>query len=148
MLESNSYQQKIIEAYRTTKSNIVIDAAPGSGKTTILLELFKFISPYRKAIFLAFNKSIVAELKSKIPLHIRCNTLHSLGYRCLLKYYKQKLVLNENKTFILIIKRLKNKVETWSEIPKSKINASVVPSLFITFIDIKLFILCRNALQR
>lgn len=118
----NEFQNKIIEAYRYTNKNLVVEAAPGSGKTTILLELLKFVNPIRKVIFLAFNKSIVNELKDRVPINIKCNTLHSLGYKCLIRHYKEKLILNENKTFILIKKKLKDKISTWQEIPSSKIN--------------------------
>ena len=45
--------------------NIVVQACPGSGKTTTILQLLNYTPSYRKVILLAFNKSIVEELNEK-----------------------------------------------------------------------------------
>ena len=106
MAELSIYQQAIKEAYTQTKDNLVVEACPGSGKTFTLLLLAKETSRLKKSIFLAFNKSIAEELKSKLPSHIQSMTLHSLGMRSLLKHYGSSLKVNENKTFILARKKL------------------------------------------
>lgn len=94
-------QIKIFEEYENTNNNLAIEAAPGSGKTTTLLELLKRTPPHLKSVFLAFNKSIANELQSKVPSGTDVFTLHSLGYRTLLKNTNQRYKLNELKNWII-----------------------------------------------
>ena len=94
-------QLKIFETYENTNSNICISAAPGSGKTTTLVEILKRTPPHKRCIFLAFNKSIQMELERKVPENTDALTLHSLGYRTLLKYSHNKYKLSELKNWIL-----------------------------------------------
>lgn len=101
MFKPSNHQKLIFNTFNNTNQNIVVQAAPGSGKTTTLLELLKFVKNPRDAIFFAFNKSIVEELKSRVPDGIKCMTMHSFGYSCLFQYYKETLVLNKNKTYLL-----------------------------------------------
>lgn len=94
-------QLKIFEAYEDTKQNIAISAAPGAGKTTTLIELLKRTLPTKKCVFLAFNKSIQQELEKKTPDNVDTFTLHSIGYRTLLKNAHNRYKLSEIKNWIL-----------------------------------------------
>ena len=104
-MKLSKYQQTIEEAYRNTNCNLVINACPGSGKTTTLVRLAKQTPIASKSIFLAFNKSIQEELSKKLPFNIKAKTLHSLGMSTLLKYLGISLVVNEAKTFLLVRKQ-------------------------------------------
>lgn len=94
-------QLKIFETYKNTNSNIAISAAPGSGKTTTLVEILRRTSPHKRCIFLAFNKSIQMELERRVPENTDALTLHSLGYRTLLRNAHNKYKLSELKNWIL-----------------------------------------------
>lgn len=62
--------------------NAVLKACAGSGKTTTLVNALKLIDPELKTLFLAFNKTIVDELKVKIGKmkNVSIGTVHSVGY--------------------------------------------------------------------
>ena len=75
----SKYQQAILDGFKKTKGNMLINALAGSGKTFLLVELSKLISTY--SVFVAFNKSIQEELKSRITNpKFKVYTLNGLGY--------------------------------------------------------------------
>ena len=95
----SKYQNDIFD-YATSldAGSFAINAVAGSGKTTTEIECARRIAakyPEETILFLAFNKSIVEELKERTKEFpgIRCNTLHSLGMGIL---YRSKLTLNLN----------------------------------------------------
>lgn len=103
MFKPSKYQQDIFYTYRTTDKNIIVQACPGSGKTTTILQLLNFVPSYRKVILLAFNKSIVEELNSKVNRpNIKISTLHSIGLGCLRQKYGSNIQIVENKSYRLI----------------------------------------------
>lgn len=106
-MEYSKYQLDIFNAYEKTNSNIVVSARAGSGKTSTLLELLKRKKVYRKAIFLAFNKSIAEELKSRVPFGVDVMTIHSYGAKLLFKYWNGNVNVKPNKVFSYGIKFLK-----------------------------------------
>lgn len=103
-MELSSYQKTIKDVFQKTSSNMVIDAAPGSGKTFMLCLLAKLVPVSIPTIFLAFNKSIAEELGRKLPFNVKAMTLHSLGMRTLMSVMHMRLVVNADKTFTLCIK--------------------------------------------
>lgn len=78
-MEPSKYQKKIYKWVTTGKGNCIIQAVAGSGKTTTIIEASKLIPTDKQSIFLAFNKAIANELKSRLPQNIQACTLHSLG---------------------------------------------------------------------
>jgi superfamily I DNA/RNA helicase len=103
-MQISQCQKVINDTWQNTRSNLAVEAGPGSGKTTTLLMLAKNTPSWKRSIFLCFNKSIQLELERKLPPHIISSTLHSLGMKQLLSYYKVSLKVNEMKTFLLIVK--------------------------------------------
>lgn len=97
----SKYQDKIYEEFNKTNHSIAISAVPGSGKTSTLLQLLKLVPRTKKTLFVAFNKSISDEIQIKVDERIRVSTLHSLGYKTLLKNTDHQFELNQSKTFIL-----------------------------------------------
>ncbi|HNQ20280.1 MAG TPA: AAA family ATPase, partial [Bacteroidales bacterium] len=95
----SKYQQAIFDTYKNTKHNIAISAVPGSGKSTTIIELLKFVPYNRDAIFLAFNKSIVEELEKKVPQRVDVMTIHSLGAKALFREFKGQVEVSEYKIF-------------------------------------------------
>lgn len=85
------YQEDVFSLFTERTGNGVVEAVAGSGKTTTLVEGMKrwtAINPKQKGAFVCFNKSIATELQSKVPAGIEASTLHSLGYRAVLKTFK------------------------------------------------------------
>lgn len=68
--------------------NIIIEAVAGAGKTSTIVEALKLIQPGKKVVFLAFNTSIVQELKTRVPNHVDVMTLNGLGWRAYLAHAK------------------------------------------------------------
>jgi superfamily I DNA/RNA helicase len=95
----SKYQNNIFEyATALDSGSFAICAVAGSGKTTTEIECARRIAakyPEESILFLAFNKSIVEELKTKTKEFpgIRCYTLHSLGLATL---FRSKMKLNVN----------------------------------------------------
>lgn len=83
MFVPSIYQKKIFDWFKDPSGPIVISAVAGSGKTTSLVEGFKRMTKPGNRMFAAFNSSIVAELKKRLPASVNCQTIHSLGYQTL-----------------------------------------------------------------
>ena len=72
-----------------TFGSFTVSAVPGSGKTTTIVECANLVGNTGLSIlFLAFNKSIVTELRNKLPNSVDCKTLHSHGFRALMRAIK------------------------------------------------------------
>lgn len=87
------YQERILDYVRNNRGNLIIEAKAGSGKTSTLKLLADEIvnKQKKKCLFLAFNKSIADELRTKIggdSCEVR--TLHSLGHTFLRSYCYKK----------------------------------------------------------
>lgn len=74
--EWSSFQTQIFEACRDTPSNILVQAVAGSGKTTTIVEATRHVEG--STLFLAFNKAIAEELRSRVSCD--CKTLNALGH--------------------------------------------------------------------
>lgn len=108
----SKYQLDFWDAVEHEKHNVLLKAVPGSGKTFSLVEALKRIPKYKKTIFLAFSKAIQLELQSRVPDHVDCMTLHSLGYKAISAHFKTRLKLDSYKSFKFsdgLVKELKNK---------------------------------------
>ena len=102
----SKYQETFFNKLTNSKSNLVVQATPGSSKSTILVEGAKRINPTAKVLFVAFNKSIVEELQKKLPARVKCSTLHAMGNSALYAKFKH-LKLTESKTLIFVNYRIK-----------------------------------------
>ncbi len=111
-MKHSPYQQAFYEAVQSTNDNIMLQACPGSGKTTTGLEVMKFIPRYKKTAFLAFSKAIQLELASRVPEHVECMTMHSAGYKAIYNHFKRPLKVDALKTFKVaepFVKNIKTK---------------------------------------
>lgn len=77
----SKYQAAVYSFIEEGTGNAVINAVAGSGKSTTLVEALKRIPPHQTVLFLAFNKSIVEELKIKVGKmsNVQIYTLHGMG---------------------------------------------------------------------
>ena len=116
-MEPSEYQRAIFDTFNNTKENINISAVAGSGKTTVLLELLKFVPKNKSALFVAFNNSVVDELKKRTgeQPNIEISTIHSYGWRSILMRYRQA-TMKPKKVFGKIEMVLKQ----YPEIPTKK----------------------------
>jgi hypothetical protein len=65
----------------STGGSLRINAFAGSGKTSTLQMLAH--SSDRRGQYIAFNKSIVTDAKTKFPQTVNCSTTHGLAYRAI-----------------------------------------------------------------
>lgn len=79
MFKPSPQQAAIFDWIENGTGNGIIEAVAGSGKTTTLVQGVDRMQG--SVIFLAFNKKIVEELKTRIG--DRANTFHSVGFRAL-----------------------------------------------------------------
>lgn len=81
----SEYQAQFYDWIENGSGNAVIDAKAGSGKTHSMLEALSLIDKSKTKLFIAFNRSIVHELKEKVAekglKKVTISTLHSLGQR-------------------------------------------------------------------
>lgn len=84
----SDYQLAIFDAIENGDTNIAINAVAGSGKTTTIVSACKRLRMSEKYVkFLAFNKSIADELKTKLSGYAEVSTLHSFGFSVLKTIY-------------------------------------------------------------
>lgn len=81
------YQLAVFSFVENGTGNAVVEAVAGSGKSFTIEEANKRVRG--SSIFLAFNKSIADELKSR---GVNARTFHSLTYMPVLNFKKQKTV--------------------------------------------------------
>jgi len=83
MFVPSQYQEDIFKWFADPSGPIAVNAKAGSGKTTTLVQGMNRMTRSGNRLFAAFNASIVAELKKKLPASVQCQTIHSLGLQTL-----------------------------------------------------------------
>lgn len=92
-IKYSKYQINFFDKVQNTNNSILCIAAPGAGKSFVLKKSMELLHPNVDKCFVAFNKSICEDMKSKVT-HIRnltVQTLHSTGFKSLINIYKSKL---------------------------------------------------------
>lgn len=97
MLVLTDEQQEIIERCRLLNSgeSLKIDACAGSGKTATLIEIANAI-PQAHFLYLAFNKAIVENAKTRFPSNVAIRTTHSLAYKQVISTCRDKYFIKAN----------------------------------------------------
>jgi superfamily I DNA/RNA helicase len=99
-MEYSVYQSDIFDEIINGKNNIVISAVAGSGKTTTIQESLKIIPKDSDSIYMAFNNNIVEEMKSRLKnTKTLISTMHSFGWRAIMKSTNFKAKLNKSKSY-------------------------------------------------
>lgn len=101
-------QIRIFTFVEKRKENILIKAFAGTGKTSTIVEAVKLLSKDKSIMFLAFNKHIQEELKTKLPEHVRCYTTYGLGVSAIKRKYGDSIQFDEFKVDKIINKKAKN----------------------------------------
>lgn len=94
-------QQRIFDWAANEHGSAVVIAVAGAGKTTTIVELANRINPRAFSSFVAFNKSVAEELKTRLPKHVKAMTLNGMGFSAWARHVGQggpKLEVSANKT--------------------------------------------------
>lgn len=98
-------QLTIIEAVSKTTDSLLINALAGAAKTsTLVMAAHKL--PITPALCVAFNKRIAEEMAKRMPGHITCQTLNSVGHRAWGAARGKRLVLNSSKVYEILKERM------------------------------------------
>jgi len=81
-------QEDIFDFIQNKTENLLIQAYAGAGKTSTIVKSMDYLSKDKSKIFLAFNKHIQNELKTKLPEDVHCYTTYGLGLSALKRKYK------------------------------------------------------------
>ena len=101
-------QERIFLFTKKRHENILIRAYAGTGKTTTIVEAVKLLPQDKSIMFLAFNKHIQEELKTKLPEYVRCYTTYGLGMSAIKRKYGDKMQFDEFKADKIIQKKAKS----------------------------------------
>ena len=80
------YQQNIFSFVEHEDGNAIVEAVAGSGKSTTIVHALGLVPKSKTSIFLAFNKAIADELKSR---NVNARTFHSLTFSPVMKSRNQ-----------------------------------------------------------
>jgi len=108
-LKPTSEQERIFKFIKKRPENILIEAYAGAGKTTTVVEAVKLLPKDKNIMFMAFNKHIQEELKTKLPEYVRCYTSHGLGMSAIKRKYGDKIQFDEFKAD----KHIQKKAKKW-----------------------------------
>jgi len=103
-------QERIFLFLKKRPENILIKAYAGAGKTTTIVEAVKLLPKDKNIMFLAFNKHIQEELKTKLPEYVRCYTTYGLGMSAIKRKYGDSIQFDEFK----VDKIIQKKVKSWN----------------------------------
>lgn len=102
-------QQENIVSYIKKKKKpkmVAVSSIAGSGKTFLLTEIAKSVD-HTNGLYLAYNKSIALESKSKFPSTVNCLTTHSLAYKAIVTPNKDIYTLAGNFGYRDVEERIK-----------------------------------------
>ncbi len=91
----STFQKNIFKDIAKNTDHTVIVARAGCGKTSTIVEGFKYVPKGKKVLMVAFNKSIADELKQRAPSYVDTMTLHSLGYRSIRQSFGEVKLEND-----------------------------------------------------
>lgn len=89
-------QSDILEAFTTTKSNLMIRARAGCGKTSTL-KLIDNVGKSTPYLLICFNKTIAAEARTKMRSATTVRTFNSIGHKIWADFCREKLNLKPDK---------------------------------------------------
>lgn len=84
--QQDAFWQEVLSG----KTHLILKARAGSGKTFTITYILSLVQNMKIA-FMAFNKHIADELKSRVPDNVLASTLHSFGFAQIRKWGKVTL---------------------------------------------------------
>lgn len=89
-MEYSKHQTAIFNWITGGRGSAIVEAVAGSGKTTTIVAAANLLSANLSCAFVAFNKSIAEELKSRLPKHVKAMTLNSMGFQTWARFIGQQ----------------------------------------------------------
>ncbi len=94
--KASEFQQAIFDYIQDPDgTDAVVEAVPGSGKTTTLVQALQYTSG--RVLMVAFNKRIAVELATRVPAGKECSTFHSMGFRVIRDAFPHKPIVDQKK---------------------------------------------------
>lgn len=101
-------QAAIVTAASSTEDNLLINALAGAAKTSTLELIAKAVTGI-PILSLAFNKKIAVEMEKRLPGHVKCATLNSLGHNVWSQALgRRQMRVNAKKTYDLFTEKVKS----------------------------------------
>lgn len=94
-------QVAIINASLVSKENILIDALAGAAKTSTLEFLCKYL-PKEPILSIAFNRRIAEEMAKRLPPHVKCATINSVGHNVWRTAIAHRIQVDKDKTYNIV----------------------------------------------
>ncbi len=91
-------EQEAILAEGRSSESLCIEADAGAAKTTTLCLLAKRL-PLVPTLCCAFNKRIAEEMAKRMPSHIACKTMNSIGHGTWARHINKKVAVQQDKTY-------------------------------------------------
>lgn len=91
-------EQELILLEGKSSDSLIIEADAGAAKTTTLCLLAKRL-PLVPTLCCAFNKRIAEDMAKRMPSHIQCQTMNSIGHRTWARHINRKLIVESDKTY-------------------------------------------------
>lgn len=108
----SDFQKDIFRDINKGADHTVVIARAGSGKTSTIVEGFKYLPKGKKTLMVAFNKSIADELKQRAPSYVDVMTLHSLGFRAIKQNFGE-VILENDKAMALATQLIGDDYDLW-----------------------------------
>lgn len=109
----SQYQKNIFKDIAKGVGHTVVIARAGSGKTSTIVEGFKYLPKGKKTLMVAFNKNIADELRQRAPSYVDTLTLHSLGFRAIKQSFGNDVVLDNDKCRNIVSNIIGNDRDLW-----------------------------------
>src|ERR1035437_3244286 len=100
-------QERIFLFTKKRQENILIRAYAGTGKTTTIVEAVKLLPKDKNIMFLAFNKHIQEELKTKLPEYVRCYTTYGIGTGAIKRKYGDSIEFDDEEAINFYLNSIK-----------------------------------------
>lgn len=126
-MNDSVFQKDIYKYISSGNGNLVISAKAGSGKTTTIIKSLDYLNKKDKVLFIAFNKSIVSELKERIKNpNVKIFTLHGLGYT---------IICNNNEGKKIIIDEFKYKHYINDVLSENVLTCDLTPKQYESYVN-------------
>src|SRR5215813_12219166 len=103
IIEATEEQTAIIDYANSGQKplRLILNALAGAAKTSTLEFLCKYM-PLEPTLSLAFNKRIAEELGERLPGHVKCATMNSVGHRAWMATIGKRVQLDTGKNYKLV----------------------------------------------
>lgn len=82
-MKRSLYQDAIIDHIKSSENDLLVEAKPGSGKTTIVVEAISELDDPSSVLTLAFTNTIAKSIQTKVHPLATVSNSHSFGKSCL-----------------------------------------------------------------